>query len=90
LLWAIGFLRVGIFEQFLFRGYSQFTLGSGIGFWPAAFLISAAFGAAHLSNSGDSWVVGAPSVFAWGMFGCFALLRTGNLWFIRQPDFGFS
>jgi uncharacterized protein len=89
LLWAIGFLRAGGFEEFLFRGYSQFTLGSGIGFWPAAFLISAAFGAALLSKSGEGWV-GALSVFAWGMFGCFALLRAGNLWFIRQPDFGFS
>jgi uncharacterized protein len=81
LLWAVGFLLVGIFEEFLFRGYSQFTLGSGIGFWPAAFFISAAFGAAHLSNSGEGWV-GALSVFALGMFGCFALRRTGNLWFI--------
>jgi uncharacterized protein len=81
LLWAIGLLLVGIFEEFLFRGYSQFTLGSGIGFWPAAFLLSAAFGAAHLSNSGEGWV-GALSVFALGMFGCFALRRTGNLWFI--------
>src|SRR5215472_5351955 len=40
--WAIGFVLVGIFEEFLFRGYAQFTLGSGIGFWPAAFLLSAA------------------------------------------------
>jgi len=81
LLWAIGFLLVGIFEEFLFRGYSQFTLGSGIGFWPAAFLLSAAFGAAHLGNPGEGWV-GALSVFVLGMFGCFALRRTGNLWFI--------
>jgi membrane protease YdiL (CAAX protease family) len=81
LLWAIGFLLVGVFEEFLFRGYSQFTLGSGIGFWPAAFLLSAAFGAAHLGNSGEGWL-GALSVFVLGMFGCFALRRTGNLWFI--------
>lgn len=81
LLWAIGFLLVAIFEEFLFRGYSQFTVGSGIGFWPAAFLLSAAFGAAHLGNSGEGWV-GALAVFALGMFGCFALRRTGNLWFI--------
>jgi uncharacterized protein len=81
LLWAIGFLLVAIFEEFLFRGYSQFTLGSGIGFWPAAFVISAAFGAAHLSNAGEG-MVGALAVFALGMFGCLALRRTGNLWFI--------
>lgn len=80
LLWAIGFVLVGIFEEFLFRGYTQFTLGSGIGFWPSAALLSAAFGAVHLGNSGEGWV-GALSVFCFGMFACFTLRRTGNLWF---------
>jgi membrane protease YdiL (CAAX protease family) len=80
ILWAIAFTFVGLFEEFLFRGYAQFTLGSGIGFWPAAFLLSAAFGAVHLSNPGEGWV-GALSVFVFGMFGCFTLRRTGNLWF---------
>lgn len=80
LLWAIGFVLVGIFEEFLFRGYAQFTLGSGIGFWPSAVLLSAAFGAVHLGNSGEGWV-GALSVFCFGMFACFTLRRTGNLWF---------
>jgi uncharacterized protein len=81
LLWAFAFLLVALFEEFLFRGYSQFTLASGIGFWPAAVLLSAAFGAVHLSNSGEGWV-GALSVFSIGMFGCFTLRRTGNLWFM--------
>lgn len=80
ILWAIGFVLVGIFEEFLFRGYSQFTLGSGIGFWSSAVLLSAAFGAIHLSNSGEGWV-GALSVFCFGIFACFTLRRTGNLWF---------
>src|SRR4029077_1538201 len=31
-LWAIAFLFVGFFEEFLFRGYAQFTLATGIGF----------------------------------------------------------
>src|SRR6202046_698695 len=79
-LWAIGFVLVGIFEEFLFRGYAQFTLGSGIGFWPAAFLLSAAFGAVHLSNPGEGWV-GALAVFCFGLFASFTLWRTGNLWF---------
>jgi uncharacterized protein len=79
-LWAIAFMFVGLFEEFLFRGYAQFTLASGIGFWPAAFLLSAAFGAVHLSNPGEGWV-GALSVFLFGMFGCFTLRRTGTLWF---------
>jgi hypothetical protein len=80
-IWAIGFVLVGILEEFLFRGYAQFTLASGVGFWPAAFLLSAAFGAVHLSNPGEGWV-GALAVFAFGMLGCMMLRRTGNLWFM--------
>ena len=79
--WAIAFVLVGLFEESLFRGYSQYTLGSGMGFWPAAFTISGLFGAVHLSNQGEGWV-GALSVFAFGIFGCFTLRRTGNLWLI--------
>src|SRR4029077_6305111 len=43
--WAAMFLLVGVVEEFLLRGYSQYTLGRGIGFWPAAVLLSTAFGA---------------------------------------------
>jgi membrane protease YdiL (CAAX protease family) len=81
IVWAIGFLLVAIFEEFLFRGYAQFTLASGIGFWPSAILLSAAFGAAHLSNSGEGWV-GALAIFVFGMFASLTLRRTGNLWFV--------
>jgi membrane protease YdiL (CAAX protease family) len=81
ILWAIGFALVGLFEESLFRGYSQYTLASGIGFWPAALVLSGMFGATHLSNPGEGRV-GALSVFAFGIFGCYTLRRTGNLWFI--------
>jgi hypothetical protein len=79
-LWGFVFILVGIFEEFLFRGYSQFTLATGIGFWPAATLLSAGFGAVHLHNVGED-KVGALSVFVIGMFFCLTLWRTGNLWF---------
>jgi uncharacterized protein len=79
--WAIGFVLVGLFEESLFRSYAQYTLASGIGFWPAAFLISGLFGATHLFNQGEGWV-GALSVFCFGIFGCLTLRRTGNLWFV--------
>ncbi len=79
-LWMIVFLFVGFFEEFLFRGYAQFTLATGIGFWPAAALLSAGFGAIHIRNSGEDYV-GALSVFVIGMFFCLTLRRTGNLWF---------
>src|SRR5208283_419194 len=74
------FLFVGLFEEFLFRGYTQFTLGDGIGFWPAAIGLSALFGAAHLGNPGEGWV-GAASVVAIALLFCFSLKRTGNLWY---------
>lgn len=78
--WAAVFILVGIFEEFFFRGYLQFTLSSGVGFWPAALLLSLAFGAVHLRNPGEG-PVGALSVFVIGMFFCFTLRRTGTLWF---------
>jgi membrane protease YdiL (CAAX protease family) len=78
--WLVGFVLVGLFEEFTFRGYTQFTLGSGIGFWPAAVLLSAAFGAVHLTNPGEGWV-GALQVFQVAMFFCLTLRLTGNLWF---------
>jgi uncharacterized protein len=79
-LWGVVFLCVGFFEEFAFRGYAQFTLASGIEFWPAATVLSAAFGALHLGNGGED-KVGALGVFVIGMFFCLTLRRTGNLWF---------
>jgi membrane protease YdiL (CAAX protease family) len=79
-LWGLVFLCVGFFEEFFFRGYMQSTLASGIGFWPAATMLSAAFGALHLRNGGEG-PVGALSVFVIGMLFCLTLRRTGNLWF---------
>jgi len=91
LVWGFFFLVVGFFEEFLFRGYTQFTLGDGIGFWPAAVLLSTLFGLAHLSNPGEGWV-GAASVVMIGLILAFALRRTGNLWFVvglhASFDFG--
>src|SRR5438105_7892351 len=78
--WAAAFFLVGVYEEFFFRGYLQFTLTSGIHFWPAALLLSGAFGAVHLRNPGEG-PVGALSVFVIGMFLCFTLRRTGTLWF---------
>lgn len=79
-LWGVVFLCVGFFEEFLFRGYPQYTLASGMKFWPAATLLSAIFAAFHLGNTGED-VVGAAEVFVTAMFFCLTLRRTGNLWF---------
>ncbi len=79
ILWAVFFVFVGLFEEFLFRGYTQYTLADGIGFWPAAGVLSCSFGAVHLGNPGEGWV-GAAGVVAIGLIFAFALRRTGNLW----------
>jgi uncharacterized protein len=79
-LWGIAFLLTGFFEEFVFRGYSQFTLATGMGFWPAAVLLSVLFGIIHLGNTGEA-LSGALSVVAIALFFCFTLRRTGSLWF---------
>jgi uncharacterized protein len=80
LFWAVFFLLVGLFEEFLLRGYTQFTLTTGMGFWPAAAILSAAFGALHLGNQGEAWV-GVLAAALIGFFFCLTLRRTGTLWF---------
>jgi len=77
---VVLFLMVGLYEEFLFRGYAQFTLGRGIGFWPAAVLLSVGFGYVHLNNGGENWI-GATSVAIIGLLFAFTLRRSGNLWY---------
>jgi membrane protease YdiL (CAAX protease family) len=79
-LHLILFTFVGFFEEFLFRGYTQYTLADGVGFWPAAILLSVAFGSLHLFNPGEG-VVGAAGVVLVALLFCFSLKRSGNLWY---------
>jgi hypothetical protein len=79
LLWAVFFVVVGLFEEFLFRGYVQYTLADSVGFWPAAIVLSCLFGAVHLSNPGEGWV-GAAGVVSIGLIFALTLRRTGDLW----------
>ncbi len=77
--WGIAFLLAGLMEEFLCRGYVQYTLGSGIGFWPAAFVMSGLFAFGHSFNVNETGV----GVMATGLFAllfCLFLQRTGNLW----------
>jgi len=78
--WAAFFLLVGLYEEFAFRGYVQFTLSQGLGFWPAALVLSVAFGIVHIFNLGETFA-GIGGIVLTGLFWCFTLRRTGSLWF---------
>jgi hypothetical protein len=77
--WGVTFVIVGLAEEFAFRGYLQFTLTTGMAYWPSAVLMSLLFGYVHSGNPGES-TFGLLSVVLFGMLFCFFLRRTGNLW----------
>jgi membrane protease YdiL (CAAX protease family) len=77
--WSVAFVVVGLAEEFSFRGYLQFTLTTGMGFWWSAILLSALFGLAHAFNPGES-KPGLLSVVCFALLFCLFLRRTGNLW----------
>lgn len=80
-LWVLAFLMVGFSEEFTFRGYALQTLAKGIGFWPAAVVMSSVFGLVHLLFKPDEGWIDPLSVGLYGLFWCFTLRRTGSLWF---------
>jgi hypothetical protein len=77
--WTGAFVIVGLGEEFAFRGYLQFTLTTGMGFWPSAILLSTLFALAHVANPGES-TFGLLSVVCFGLLFCLFLRRTGNIW----------
>jgi membrane protease YdiL (CAAX protease family) len=93
--WLLGFLLVGLLEEYLTRGYLQFTLSRGLagffqwalktrhsaalGFWTAALILSVLFGLGHGTNPGES-PIGLLSAGLAAMVFCFSLWRTGSLW----------
>jgi len=58
----------------------QFTLAQAIRFWPAAVVLSVAFGLVHSTNPGEN-KLGLAGVMLTRLFWCLTLRRTGNLWF---------
>ena len=54
LAWGATFVLVGLAEEFAFRGYLQFTLTTGMGFWPIRICALALFRSAHAGNPGES------------------------------------
>ena len=94
-LWLFGFLLVGLLEEYLTRGYLQYTVTRGmagvyqaifktphaeaLGFWTAALAFSILFGLGHSGNPGES-PIGLLSAGSAGLVFCFSLWRTGSLW----------
>ena len=89
LAWVLAFIVVGLAEEFSFRGYIQYTLTQGIGFWPAAIILSVLFGLAHGANPGES-KAGLASVVCFALLFCLFLRRTGNLWLPVGFHFGWD
>lgn len=81
LWWTAASLAIGFAEEFVFRAYPQFTLASGMGFWPAAWLISLGFGALHYFTKPDERWTDWASVSLIALFLCLTLRRTGDLRF---------
>lgn len=77
--WGLMFLLVGIFEESTLRGYLQYTMTRGVGFWWGALLFSFLFGFAHTSNPGES-PVGLFSAGAIGLVFCLSIWYTGSLY----------
>jgi membrane protease YdiL (CAAX protease family) len=94
-IWLVGFFLVGLLEEYINRGYVQYTLTRGLaglyqwafktrhsaalGFWTSAVIFSIVFFLGHTRNPGES-PIGLLSVFLAGMVFCFSLWRTGSLW----------
>ncbi|HVP90254.1 MAG TPA: type II CAAX endopeptidase family protein [Terriglobales bacterium] len=82
LLWAAAFFLASLMEELVFRGYELFTLASGIGFWPAAAVLSVLFGFYfHYAQKPNETLVDGLSVSLIALFFCLTVRRTGNLWF---------
>ena len=93
--WLLAFLLVGLIEEYLTRGFVQYTLTRGLaglyrlafktrhsealGFWTAAVILSFLFGFSHRTNPGES-PLGMLSAGLGGMVFSLALWRTGSLW----------
>src|SRR5947209_7944069 len=78
LLWWVVFLCVGIFEEYLFRGYLLYTLSDGIGFWPGAIILAVLFAVGHAMNPGETRI-GVLMTAVFTIFAAMTLWRTGNL-----------
>ena len=79
LAWAAASLLTGLAEELALRGYLLQTLTRGLGFWPALVITSLAFGALHISNSGEGGI-GIAAAAMGGAIMALGVRGTGSLW----------
>jgi membrane protease YdiL (CAAX protease family) len=90
LVWALAFLLVGLNEEVLFRGYTLLTMARGMGFWPAALLLSAAFGALHYFTKPMETLADGFSTGLIGLFVCYTVRLTGDIWLAAGFHFAWN
>ena len=79
LYWTVAFIFTAVGEETLTRGYGLFALSRGIGFWPAAVVLSLLFGAGHIGNRGEE-IIGIANAVLAGMVFAFSVWWSGTLW----------
>lgn len=79
LLWGIGFLGTGLFEETLFRGYLLKRLGEATPFPAAIVATSLLFGLAHLSSGFDAGLALVNAVLIGGIL-AISIQLSGSLW----------
>ena len=81
LLWILASLAIGFAEEIVFRGYAQYTLASGMGFWLTSVLVSVIFGALHYFTKPDERWTDWAGTSLLALFVCYTIRRTGSLRF---------
>jgi len=79
-LYGALFVAVAVFEETAMRGYALVELSRAFSFWPAAIVLAALFGAAHLNNGVSEGVVGATAAGLFGLVLAYSFKATGSLW----------
>ena len=84
--WLLGFVLVGLLEEYLTRGLAGLYQSAfktrhsvALGFWTSAVIFSVLFGLSHGNNPGES-PIGLLCAGLGGLVFCFSLWRTGSLW----------
>lgn len=79
--WWLSRLGFAALDQLMWRGYLQVAAARGIGFWPAAWVLTIVFTAEKLLGTQYRHTLPIVAFLAWGLVSAFMLRRTGSLWF---------